>query len=148
MSLNTHTTCFHIKFMLVIFNPRCLYEDTCLIYVICVCLHIAVSTTNVLCFLFCLSPSCVLCGQCCQSLWIVQFLIAASVLSNVYFPIFFASIYCIVFVFVFLFSFVFCFFFNLNFYLNFFPRVIFFPTQLRRTWLQSSCEKCPRVWLY
>ena len=63
------------------------------------------------------------------------FLIAPSVLSNVYFQIIFASIYCIVFVFVFLFSFVFVFFFQFNLfktYFNFFSLGDFF-TELRRT---------------
>ena len=38
----------------------------------------------VLFFVFCLSSSCVLYAQCCQSLWIVHYLIAPSVFSNIY----------------------------------------------------------------
>jgi hypothetical protein len=53
----------HVLFMLFVFvfTSSCLY-GSCLIYVICVCLHIVV------CFLFSLSSSGVICTQCCQFL--------------------------------------------------------------------------------
>ena len=42
---------------------------SCPIYIICTYLH-----SIVVCFLLCLSSSCVLCNQCCQFLWIVHLL--------------------------------------------------------------------------
>ena len=56
----------------VLFTSSCLWEGSCLIYVICDCLRIVVSNTYCGVFLFCLSSSCVLCTQCCQFLWIVR----------------------------------------------------------------------------
>ena len=50
-------------------------------YVICVCLRIVV--LNIFCVVFFV----VLCTLCCQFLWIVHFLIAPSVFSNVYLSI-------------------------------------------------------------
>ena len=41
-----------------IFTYSCLQEDPCLIYVFCVCLHIVMSITYCVVFLFCLSSSC------------------------------------------------------------------------------------------
>ena len=42
-----------------VFIPSCLQEGSCLIYVICVCLHLAVTNTYCVVFLFCFSSSCV-----------------------------------------------------------------------------------------
>jgi hypothetical protein len=39
--------------------PLLLYEDSCLIYLICVCLHIVMSNTYFVVFLVCSSSSCV-----------------------------------------------------------------------------------------
>jgi hypothetical protein len=50
-----------------VFTSSCLYENSCLIYVICVCLRILVSNTCCVGFLFCF----VLCTLCCQFLSIV-----------------------------------------------------------------------------
>jgi hypothetical protein len=85
-----------------VFTSSCLQEGSCLIYVICVYLRIVVSDTSwiyqyhgncliggMTCLLFtsswipvfsflccvlsfCLSSSCVMCAQCCQSLWNVH----------------------------------------------------------------------------
>ena len=41
-----------------VFTSNCLYENSCLIYLICVCLRIVVSKTYCVVFLFCLSSSC------------------------------------------------------------------------------------------
>jgi hypothetical protein len=46
------------------------HEGSCYIYVICVCLHIVVSNTYCVVYLFCFSSSC------SHLLWIVQFLLA------------------------------------------------------------------------
>ena len=51
------------------------YKVIMMLSVICIRLRIVVSNTYCLVFLFCLSSSCVLCTQCCQFLWIVQFLL-------------------------------------------------------------------------
>ena len=66
---------FHIKTMFCsYFIPICLWEGSCLIYVICVCLRIVVSNSYCAAvFLFCLSSVCVLCTKCCQFLWIIYF---------------------------------------------------------------------------
>ena len=53
-----------------LFTSSCLYEGSCLIYVICVCLCIVVSNTYYVVF-FSLFLS-VLCTLCCQFLWIVH----------------------------------------------------------------------------
>ena len=52
--------------VLFVFASSYLRGDSCLIYVICVCLRIVVSNTYSVVFLvlFCLSSSCVLCTQC------------------------------------------------------------------------------------
>jgi hypothetical protein len=39
----------------VIFTSSCLWEDSCLIYVVCICLHVVVSNTYCVVFLFCFS---------------------------------------------------------------------------------------------
>ena len=44
-----------VRFVL---TSNCLYENSCLIYLICVCLRIVVSKTYCVVFLFCLSSSC------------------------------------------------------------------------------------------
>ena len=44
-----------------VFTSSCLYEGSCLLYVICVCLRIVVSNTYCAMFLFWLSLSCVPC---------------------------------------------------------------------------------------
>ena len=44
-----------------VFTSSCLYEGSCLLYVICVCLRIVVSNTYCVVFLFWLSLSCVPC---------------------------------------------------------------------------------------
>ena len=49
----------HNNDVLVVFISNCLQQSSCLIYVICVCLHIVVSNTQYVVFLFCLSSSCV-----------------------------------------------------------------------------------------
>jgi hypothetical protein len=78
-----------VRFVL---TSNCLYENSCLIYLICVCLRIVVSKTYCVVFLFCLSSSClpyvarfsrlccvfvllvfVLFTLCCQVLWVVHF---------------------------------------------------------------------------
>jgi hypothetical protein len=46
----------HVRF---VFTSSCLWEGSCLIYIICVCLRIVVSNTYCVEFLFCLSSSCV-----------------------------------------------------------------------------------------
>jgi len=57
-----------------VFTPSGLWEGSCLIYVICVCLRIVVSNSYCAAvFLFCLSSVCVLCTKCCQFLWIIYF---------------------------------------------------------------------------
>ena len=62
--------------------PPCLYETSCLIYVICgFYLRIVVSKTYCVVFLFCLSSSCV---PYIASFSGLSFLIAPSVFSNVY----------------------------------------------------------------
>jgi hypothetical protein len=61
----------HVLFMLFVFVfiSSCLYEGSCLIYVICVRLRIVVSRTYCVFVLFFF----VLCTLCCQFLWIVHF---------------------------------------------------------------------------
>ena len=61
----------HVLFMLFAlpFISSCLYEGSCLIYVICVRLRIVVSRTYCVFVLFFF----VLCTLCCQFLWIVHF---------------------------------------------------------------------------
>ena len=63
----------HKNDILFVFTSSCLYEGSCLLYVIYVCLRIVVSNTYCVMFLFWLSLSCVLCTLCCQFLWIVHF---------------------------------------------------------------------------
>ena len=53
-----------------VFTFSCLLEDSCLIYVICVCLRIVVS--NAYCFMFLLFFFFVLCAVYCHFLWIVH----------------------------------------------------------------------------
>ena len=45
-----------------VFTFSCLEQESCLIYVICVCLAIAVSNKYCVVFLFCFSSSCVTCA--------------------------------------------------------------------------------------
>jgi hypothetical protein len=54
-----------------VFSSSCLYECSCLTYVICVFLHIVLSNTYCVVYLLC--SSCVLYALCCQLLWIVHF---------------------------------------------------------------------------
>ena len=56
-----------------VFTSSCLQEDSCLIYVICVCLSHS-SVQHILCcvFYFFLSSSGILCTKCCQFLWIIH----------------------------------------------------------------------------
>ena len=74
-----------------VFTYSCLYEGSCLIYVICVCLCIVMSNTY--CVVFCFSPSYV--PMLPVSLdW--PFLILPSVLSNVYILTFIHCVFCFV----------------------------------------------------
>ena len=51
---------FRIKnYVRFVFTSSCLYDGSCLIYVLCVCLRIVVSNTYCLVFLFWFSSSCV-----------------------------------------------------------------------------------------
>ena len=50
---------FRIDDVQFVFTSSCLWEGSCFIYVICVCLRILVSNTYCAVFLFCLSSSCV-----------------------------------------------------------------------------------------
>jgi hypothetical protein len=59
------------KVVRFVFTSSCLYEGSCLIYVICVCLRMMVSNTYFVVFLLCVSSSCILCTLSCQFLWIV-----------------------------------------------------------------------------
>jgi hypothetical protein len=65
---------FHVM-MSVTISPYklCLYGGSCLIYISCVCIHIMLSNTYCVVFLFCLSSFCVSCTQCCQFLLFVHF---------------------------------------------------------------------------
>ena len=49
----------YLRYVLFVFTSSCLQEGSCLIYVMCVCLHIVVSNTYYVVFLFCFSSSCV-----------------------------------------------------------------------------------------
>ena len=42
-----------------VFTSSCLWDRSCFMYVICVCLHIVVSNTYLVVLLFCISSSCV-----------------------------------------------------------------------------------------
>ena len=60
----------HKNDVLFVFTSSCLYESSCLIYVICVCFRVVVSNAYcVVCFVFFF----VLCTLYCQFLWIVLF---------------------------------------------------------------------------
>ena len=63
------------------FTSSCLQEESCLFYVICVCLRIVMSNTYSVVFLFCLFSSCV---PYVASFSGLSILIAPSVFSNVY----------------------------------------------------------------
>jgi hypothetical protein len=64
---------FHVMMSVTISAyKRCLYEDSCLIYISCVCIHIVLSNTYCVVFLLCLSSFCVSCTQCCQFLLVVH----------------------------------------------------------------------------
>ena len=56
----------HAKDGRFVFISSCLYECSCLIYVSCVCMHIELSITYCVAFLFCLSSFCGSCTQCCH----------------------------------------------------------------------------------
>ena len=65
---------FHVMMSVTISAYKwCLYEGSCLIYICCVCIHIMLSNTYCVVFLFCLSSLCVSCTQCCQFLLFVHF---------------------------------------------------------------------------
>ena len=68
--------------VLVVFTSSCLYEGSCLIYVICVCYRIVMSNTYCVVFLFC-------CLRLVYPMLSVSldfpFLIAPSVFSNLYY---------------------------------------------------------------
>ena len=51
---------------------RCLCDDSCLIYISCLCMHIVLLNTYCVVFLLCLSSFCVSCTQCCQFLLFVH----------------------------------------------------------------------------
>jgi hypothetical protein len=61
-----------------VFTSSCLWEDACLIYIICVCLRVLVFSTYCVVFFFFF----VLCTLCYHFLWDILFLIALSVFSN------------------------------------------------------------------
>ena len=64
---------FHVMMSVTISAyKRCLYEDSCLIYISCVCMHIVLLNTYFVVFLFCMSSFCVSCTQCCQFLLVVH----------------------------------------------------------------------------
>ena len=67
--------------MRFVFTSSCLWEDSCLIYIICDRLWIVVSNTYCVVFLLCFSSSCV---PYAASFYGLPFLIGPSVLSNVY----------------------------------------------------------------
>ena len=58
-------------FVWFVFTSSCLYEGSCLIYVICVCLRIVFVVQLLLCCVFVLFFF-VLCSPCCQFLWSVH----------------------------------------------------------------------------
>ena len=70
----------HVRY---VFTFGCLYKGSCLIYVVCDCLRIAVSNTYCAAIFVCLSSSCVLCTQYCQLLWIAHSCFEPSVFSNI-----------------------------------------------------------------
>ena len=65
------TPCY-IHFVYFFFTFSCLYDGSCLISVICVCLRITVSNTYYVVSLFGLFSFCVSYAQCYQYLWIVH----------------------------------------------------------------------------
>ena len=67
-----------------VFTSSCLWEGSCLIYVIFVCLRIVVSNTYCVVFMLCFSSSCLLYPMLPVSLD-CPFLIAPSAFSNLYF---------------------------------------------------------------
>ena len=64
-----------------VFTSRCLWEDTCLIYIICVSLRVLVSSTYCVVFLLSFSSSCV--PYVASFSRFILFLIVLSVFSNV-----------------------------------------------------------------
>ena len=52
---------------------QCLYEDSCLSYISCLCMHIVLLNTYCVVFLVCLASLCGSCTQCCQFLLFVHF---------------------------------------------------------------------------
>jgi hypothetical protein len=64
---------FHVMMSVTIsaYN-RCLYEDSCLSYISCLCMHIVLINSYGVVFLLCFSPFCVSCTQCCQFLSVVH----------------------------------------------------------------------------
>jgi hypothetical protein len=65
---------FHVMMSVTISAYKlCLYEDSCLSYISCLCMYIVLLNTYCVVFLLCLSSLCVSCTQCCQFLLFVHF---------------------------------------------------------------------------